>query len=100
MASENYQVNLTAAYKSPDNESFTITKVLPAMQSASVEDKTTYLGAVRKAVTETQEQINKELTARMEEEKIRGATSGLATKLGADEDKEEENYGEEAQYED
>lgn len=102
MASENEDIALTAAYKSPDNGRFTIEKHIPAPPSISSQDKSKYLEALRKAVTETQEQVNKELTARMEEDKAREATSnggGVAAKLGTDEDKEEENYGEEVQEE-
>lgn len=108
MASEKNDIALTAAYKSPNNEHFTITKTIPTPPSTSVQDKTTvqdktqYLEALRKAVTETQEQVNKELTTRMEEDKAREAASnggGTAAELRADEDKEEENYGEEVQEE-
>ncbi|KAF5133732.1 uncharacterized protein G6M90_00g008360 [Metarhizium brunneum] len=93
--------SLTASYKSPENEHFTITESIPTSPSTSVQDKTHFLEALRKAVTDTQEQINKELTARMEEDKAREAASGatIAARLGADEDKEEENYGEEVQEE-
>ncbi|QPG93732.1 hypothetical protein C2857_002119 [Epichloe festucae Fl1] len=103
MTAEKKQTCLTAAYTSPDNEDFTVTKSLdtPTPPSASGQDKAAYLGAVRKAVTETQEQINQELTSRMEEDnKIRGSGAGLSATLGVDEDKEEENYGEEVQEED
>lgn len=90
-----------ATYTSPDNEHFTITKNIPAPPSSSVQDKTQYLEALRRAVAETQDQVNKELTARMEEDKARETPAGgsAAAKLGADEDKEEENYGEEVQEE-
>ncbi|KIE01145.1 EKC/KEOPS complex, subunit Gon7, partial [Metarhizium majus ARSEF 297] len=93
--------SLTASYKSPENEHFTIAQNIPTPPSTSVQDKTHFLQALRKAVTDTQEQINKELTARMEEDKAREAASGatIAARLGADEDKEEENYGEEVQEE-
>jgi hypothetical protein len=103
MASDNEHAHLTATYKSPDNQDFAITKDIPTPPSDSVQGKTTYLEALRKAVTETQEQINKELTTRMEEDKARGAAAAgeiVAANLGTDEDKEEENYGEEVQEED
>ncbi|KHN97799.1 EKC/KEOPS complex, subunit Gon7 [Metarhizium album ARSEF 1941] len=92
---------LTASYRSPQNEHFTIVQTLPVPASASVQDKTQYLEALRKAVTDTQDQINKELTKRMEQDKAREAASGdaVAARLGTDEDKEEENYGEEVQDE-
>ena len=51
-----------------------------------------------------QEQINKELTARMEEDKAKEAEglngASKATAKGADESKEEDNYGEEVPEED
>ncbi|GAB0131983.1 hypothetical protein EsDP_00000434 [Epichloe bromicola] len=100
MTADKKQTCLTAAYTSPDNEDFTVTKSLDTPPSASGQDKAAYLGAVRKAVTETQEQINRELTSRMEEDKTRDSGAGLAATLGVDEDKEEENYGEEVQEED
>ncbi|CCE27380.1 hypothetical protein E4U35_007166 [Claviceps purpurea] len=91
MSSNSAQSRLVATYSSPDNKHFTVTKTLDSPPSASPEDKTTYLEALRKAVTETQEQINKELTARMEEDVARGTATA--------QDKEEENYGEEVQEE-
>lgn len=100
MAAERKQTCLTAAYKSPDNEAFTVTNPIDARPSVSIPDKTTYLQALRKAVTEIQQQINMELTTRMEEDKNRGPATGQTGKLSADEDKEEENYGEEIQEED
>ncbi|KAG5978487.1 hypothetical protein E4U55_006165 [Claviceps digitariae] len=102
MSPESKQPSLVAAYTSPDNKPFTITKSIdPLPPSASTQDKTTYLEALRNAVSETQQQINKDLTARMEQDTARGSTTGQkAARLGADEDKEEENYGEEVQEED
>lgn len=87
--------SLTAAYASPTSDPFTISTSLPALQSPpSVADKTSYLAALRTAITDAQAQINKELTSRMEEDKARDA----ATKNGlVDDAKEEENYGEEVQ---
>ncbi|OAA44318.1 EKC/KEOPS complex, subunit Gon7 [Metarhizium rileyi] len=101
MGSENQNHALTASYTSPENAHFTITEHIPAPPSASVQDRTHYLDALRKAVTETQERINKELTMRMEEDKAREAASsgGAPARLGTEEDKEEEFYGEEVQDE-
>lgn len=84
-------LNLTATYNSPTSEPFTITHTLPAPASASVSDKSQYLSSLRQAVSATQDQINKELTSRMEEENSRSANGAKAV----DEAKEEENYGEE-----
>lgn len=83
--------SLSASYASPASEPFTTTHALPALQSpASVADKTAYLAALRAAVTDAQAQINKELTSRMEQDKVRDAAA-------IDDAKEEENYGEEIQ---
>ncbi|KPM45787.1 hypothetical protein AK830_g835 [Neonectria ditissima] len=82
---------LCTSYASPASEPFATSHVLPALQSpASVADKTAYLAALRAAVTDAQAQINKELTARMEQDKARDAAA-------VDDAKEEENYGEEVQ---
>ncbi len=82
---------LTAKYASPANEAFAVDTPLP---SASSDNKTSYLAALRAAVTDTQATINKELTARMEEDKARDAGAAAV-----DDAKEEENYGEEVQEE-
>lgn len=87
---------LTATYASPTNETFNISKTLPANpQTDSVADKVSYLSALREAVTQTQQDVNKELTARMEEDKARDAAKGTTTT--ANDEKDEENYGEEVQ---
>ncbi|GKT86542.1 GON7 family protein [Colletotrichum tofieldiae] len=63
----------------------------PAPPTSGAGDKATYLNALRKSINTAQENINKELTARMEEDKVKEATrNGAAPTL------EEENYGEEA----
>ncbi|KAJ6440803.1 small nucleolar ribonucleoprotein complex component (Utp5) [Purpureocillium lavendulum] len=101
---------LTATYTSPANEGFAVSKSIaaPATSSdgasaadnaAAVDEKSRYLEALRAAVAETQDRVNKELTARMEEDKARDAAAGAGNKLAVDEDKEEENYGEEVQEE-
>ncbi|RDL40269.1 Uncharacterized protein BP5553_00248 [Venustampulla echinocandica] len=91
-------VALTATYKSPTNEAFTLAHEVPALASDKVSEKTAYLSALRKATAVLQEQVNKELTARMEEDKARvgGPTNGVSnTVLNIDEAEEEDNYGEE-----
>ncbi|KAM3536334.1 hypothetical protein MY4038_000492 [Beauveria bassiana] len=80
---------LTASYTSPTNEAFAITTPLP---SSSSSDKTSRLSALRDAIADAQDTINKELTARMEEDKARDASAAAV-----DDAKEEENYGEEVQ---
>lgn len=85
---------LTAEYSSPTNEAFSVSKPLPSLADTT-DSKTQYLSALREAVSQTQDSINKELTARMEEDKAKagGVTSTV-------DEKEEENYGEEVQEED
>ncbi|RDW75712.1 hypothetical protein BP5796_06533 [Coleophoma crateriformis] len=94
---------LKATYNSPTNEPFVVSNTLAAPASAeSTKDRTTYLGVLRKATAEMQDQINKELTMRMEQDKAREAegNGGVAAKKGIDEKKEEDNYGEEIVEED
>lgn len=87
---------LTATYQSPTNEPFTHTQKLPAPPTAKTTDRTAYLATLRKATAEMQETINKELTARMEEDKAReAAANGVSKAKVVDEAKEEDNYGEE-----
>ncbi|ODA83910.1 hypothetical protein RJ55_02427 [Drechmeria coniospora] len=95
MAQEKPMV-LVASYSSPANDAFETKRTIPTPPSDAVSDKTIYLEALRKAVAETQGQVNKELTARMEEDKARDA----AADNPVDDDKEEQNYGEEVQEED
>ncbi|KAF7549180.1 hypothetical protein G7046_g8435 [Stylonectria norvegica] len=87
---------LTASYASPSSAPFTITHTIPTPPSTSVPNKTSYLSTLRAAVRSTQAEINKELTSRMDADKARDA----ASKLGIDEVKEEDNYGEEIVEED
>jgi len=95
-ATQGYQL-LSATYRSPHNAAFTYTQKLPTPPSTQTADRTAYLGALRKATAVMQEQINKEITLRMEEDKAREAEglNGLAKAKGVDEAKEEDNYGEE-----
>jgi hypothetical protein len=102
MAIDSQNMSLTGTYSSPTNAPFTSTHELQAPPSGTVnptvQDKTKYLSDLRKAVTTMQDQVNKELTLRMEEDKQREA--GQNEKPLVDDAKEEENYGEEAQGED
>lgn len=95
MADQKKDTSLTATYQSPTSEPFTISQSLPAPLSTTVADKTAYLSSLRAALATTQEQVNKELTDRMEEDKAREGGSGKV-----DDAKEEENYGEEVVEED
>ncbi|AEO71322.1 uncharacterized protein THITE_2092830 [Thermothielavioides terrestris NRRL 8126] len=93
--------SLSATYTSTTNAPFTISRPLQApADSTTVESKTKYLSELRQSVVGLQEQVNRELTARMEEDKAREASAGGAAGAKAvDDEKEEENYGEEAQEE-
>jgi hypothetical protein len=94
---QKYQL-LSATYNSPTNAPFTAIHKLSTPPSSKTEDQTSYLSTLRKATSELQETINKELTQRMEEDKAREAatSNGNAAKVkGVDEAAEEDNYGEE-----
>lgn len=101
MASNSQKLSLTGSYSSPTNAPFTTTQVLQAPPSGTINptvpDKTKYLSDLRKAVATMQDQVNKELTQRMEEDKAKEA--GKNGKPAVDDAKEEENYGEEVQGE-
>ncbi|KAJ4311825.1 hypothetical protein N0V84_010242 [Fusarium piperis] len=85
------QPALTANYSSPLSESFNASHTLPTISSSSsTADKMAFLKALRASIADTQAMINKQLTARMEQDKARDAAA---------EAKEEENYGEEVQEE-
>lgn len=87
------QLVFSATYQSDVSEPFSFSQTLPAPDTASVQQKTDYLAKLRHAVVDVQEKINKELTARMDEDKARDASGRKIPDV--DEAKEEENYGEE-----
>jgi len=90
-----YQI-LSATYQSPHNENFTHTTQLSTPPSNKPAHRTAYLAELRKATVAMQEQINKELTSRMEDDKAREAGGGMGASKGVvDEAKEEDHYGEE-----
>lgn len=99
MAGSSDKTTLGASYASPTNAPFAVSHELEAPPSGTtnptVPDKTKYLNELRKATATMQEQINKELTQRMEEDKAEEATKNGKPAKGVDEAKEEENYGEE-----
>ncbi|PTB41243.1 uncharacterized protein TrAFT101_010136 [Trichoderma asperellum] len=85
---------LTASYSSPASAPFSITKSITAPPTPlDPAGKSKYLESLRASVAAAQDQINKELTTRMEEDKAREGAAAV------DEEKEEENYGEEVQEE-
>ncbi|KAF9878489.1 Gon7 family protein [Colletotrichum karsti] len=88
-------LTFSATYTSPANEPFTHTEPIPAPPTSGVDDRTAYLNSLRKAIGTAQETINRELTARMEEDKAREA-GGKNGASAVDDALEEENYGEEA----
>ncbi|KAK3387253.1 hypothetical protein B0H63DRAFT_469628, partial [Podospora didyma] len=102
MVEQQQPPSLTAVYTSgtSGNAPFTITTALPPVPTTTTDDnksKTQYLLSVREAVIKLQEHVNKELTARMEEDNKKAQAAGA--KPIADE-KEEKNYGEEVVEED
>lgn len=97
-STQQYQI-ASATYQSPHSTPFTWKKESATPPS----DKTAYLRALRDATAKMQDHINAELTARMEEDKVREAstTNGAAkAKAVVDEAKDEDNYGEELVEED
>ena len=85
-----------AVYSAPGHESFTATHKVasePASSETTTAAKTAHLAALRNAVKDAQDEINKELTARMVLDVKEGDASAAAAK-------EEENYGEEMVEED
>lgn len=99
--STSQKLSLSATYISPTNPPFTLAHALEAPPSGTanptVPDKTKYLADLRQATATLQEQINKELTQRMEDDnKAAQSTKDGKSANRVDEGKEEENYGEEA----
>ncbi|KJR83938.1 uncharacterized protein SPSK_00353 [Sporothrix schenckii 1099-18] len=91
---------LKAAYSAPDHKSFTASQELSAAPAASptlsTADKTAYLAALRGAVTAVQDNVNRELTARM----VIDAQAANQAAVDQAAEKEEQNYGEEVMDED
>ncbi|KAK4251629.1 Gon7 family-domain-containing protein [Corynascus novoguineensis] len=92
---------LSATYTSTTNEGFDVRLQLKALaDSTTVETKAKYLSELRQSVTSLQDRINRELTARMEEDKAREVSNAAVNGIKVvDDEKEEENYGEEVQEE-
>jgi hypothetical protein len=85
---------LSATYTSTSgNTPFTITALLDAPSSTlpAVQSKSDYLQRLRSSILTIQDQVNKELTTRMEEDNANSAAPV--------DSKDEENYGEEVQEE-
>ncbi|EKD12743.1 hypothetical protein MBM_08972 [Drepanopeziza brunnea f. sp. 'multigermtubi' MB_m1] len=91
---------LTASYTSPTNPPFTHTASLPALPApaspqttttqtpptpaaaAATAQKKAYLAALRQATLQMQQEVNRELTARMEEDSIDSEKRGVEGKEG------------------
>lgn len=87
---EDAGTSIKADYASPTTAE-TFTHPLPSASNTSTKEKTKYLSALRKSVVKLQEEVNGFLTTKMEEDKALVATAGMK----ADDQAEEENYGEE-----
>ncbi|KKA28338.1 hypothetical protein TD95_004922 [Thielaviopsis punctulata] len=93
--------DFTASYASPTNESFSLSHTLPSCPpSVAAAEKSAYLAALRQAITEMQDAINVQLTARMDEDNKTKSAAGGSGGVVVDDVAEEENYGEEVQEED
>ncbi|KAI1193368.1 hypothetical protein F5X97DRAFT_40678 [Nemania serpens] len=107
-------VHLQATYTSPRTRDsqllYSVPLAVPTAVDQSLEEKTSYLRALRAATIALQDRINTELTARMDEDaretpsagrangEMAGKASGKTAQASAaavDEVAEEENYGEE-----
>jgi hypothetical protein len=98
---ESPTASLSATYDSPSGHSdFTYTVSTPPVKndgSMDVKAKTTYLSELRASTRRLQEDINKFLTEKMEEDKKAAGQDGPngASKQKSKDELEEENYGEE-----
>ncbi|TLD06408.1 uncharacterized protein PgNI_08189 [Pyricularia grisea] len=98
---------VSASYKGPSDDSFVVNREIPipaassqtpGIETMSLADKTNFLKDLRTSVAAVQDQVNKELTQRMEADKAREA--GTAAAATVNEAEEEQNYGEEVVNED
>ncbi|KAK4461151.1 hypothetical protein QBC42DRAFT_330476 [Cladorrhinum samala] len=85
---------LSVKYTSTVNPHFSIPVTLTPPSDTSVQARQTYLASLRDSISSIQDQVNKELTTRMEEDNKRTNTKSV------NDEKEEENYGEEVVSED
>jgi hypothetical protein len=94
--------SLSANYSSSTSEPFAFSYSLTTRPSEPVIDKAWYLSGPRMAIATTQGQVGKELTARIDEMRIRpdppGSKSAKAKAIN--EDRKEKIYDEEPQEED
>jgi Gon7 family len=91
---------LAARYRSPTGmKDFTHGLSAKCSPKATVSETTAYLSELRSGTKTMQENINKFLTEKMEEDKTREAST-KSTKTKGQDEVEEENYGEEPAEED
>ncbi|KAM7194086.1 Gon7 family protein [Rhypophila sp. PSN 637] len=96
------KATLTATYTSLSNQPFQISQHLdiptpssdPAPEERKKQQRIQSLSQLRKAASTIQAAVNKELTARMEEDKARELASNQGVVV-IDDEAEEQNYGEE-----
>lgn len=81
---------LKADYRSPSS-SKNFLHTLPTSSTPSTAAKTQHLSALRKSITQLQDEVNTFLTSKMEEDKVLASKAGLKV----DDKQEEEKYGEE-----
>ncbi|KAM3419173.1 hypothetical protein BST61_g5117 [Cercospora zeina] len=87
------EIALAASYRSPNAAQNFSLELPPPPQVVSVDEKTSYLAALRANASRLQGEINTFLTQKMEEDKAVEAEKGAAKKV--DEQREEDMYGEE-----
>lgn len=95
-------MSVKATYSSP-TDSRIIEKSLPNLRPTDTKSKVAYLGEVRSATKQLQDDINAFLTAKMEEDRgnvIASTNSTTTTKTKPPDEEEEDNYGEEKIEED
>jgi hypothetical protein len=88
---------VNAHYESlTDAHDFNIPISTPCPPNPTTKEKTSYLSELRANSKKLQADINAFLTAKMAEDKAREADTTSTAKAKADDEREEENYGEEA----
>jgi hypothetical protein len=91
MAAEKNNESVSATYTAPGAEEKVFGHQLPTISpDISTNDRVAYLAALRQNTITLQSQINAFLTQMMDEDKARAGAS-----TAADDEHEEENYGEE-----
>ena len=89
--------SLSVEYNSPSGTRSFEYKLPKQSREVSSAEKTQSLSDLRKAIAQSQKQINELLTQKMEEDKANAAVDGEKHQVQIDDGKEEENYGEEVE---